>query len=354
MMWVAWRQFRMPAFMAAAGLGALAVVVVITGRHMVQLYDASGVAPCQSAASSCGGPALDAFLSHYIVLRQVFDLGLLAVPALIGIFWGAPLVAREFETGTWQLAWTQSVSRTRWLAVKFGLGGLASMIVGGMLSFMVSWWSRPVDWVNGNRFNPGTFDERGVVAVGYAAFAFALGITAGSVIRRTLPAMAATLAAFIGVRLATAEWLRPHLWAPLHLSTDLQGIGFQLAPSGVTIVPGDTSAAVKPNAWVYSSQIVDSGGHVASQSTLHAFLQTACPGVAAGPAPGTSVAAGRARPDPAAIHACVTSLSNRFHEVVTYQPASRYWAFQWSETAIFAALALVLAVFCFWWIRRVS
>ena len=46
--------------------------------------------------------------------------------------------------------------------------------------------------------------------------------------------------------------------------------------------------------------------------------------------------------------------SARLHlrQLVTYQPASRYWAFQWSETAIFLAPALLLAGFCFWWVRR--
>ena len=37
---------------------------------------------------------------------------------------------------------------------------------------------------------------------------------------------------------------------------------------------------------------------------------------------------------------------------VTYQPASRYWAFQWFETAIFLAFALGLAGFSVWWIRH--
>jgi hypothetical protein len=37
---------------------------------------------------------------------------------------------------------------------------------------------------------------------------------------------------------------------------------------------------------------------------------------------------------------------------VSYQPASRFWSFQWYETGIYAALALVLAGFCFWRIRH--
>jgi len=86
---------------------------------------------------------------------------------------GSTLVARELETGTYRLAWTQSVTRTRWLAVKLGVVGLASMVVAGLFSLMVTWWFSPIDRVNMTVF--ATFDQRNIVAVGYAAFAFALG-----------------------------------------------------------------------------------------------------------------------------------------------------------------------------------
>jgi hypothetical protein len=57
-------------------------------------------------------------------------------------------VARELETGTYRLAWTQSVTRTRWLAVKLGVVGLTSVAVAGLLSLMVTWWSSPIDRAN--------------------------------------------------------------------------------------------------------------------------------------------------------------------------------------------------------------
>ena len=98
-----------------------------------------------------------------IVLRVVLEV----VPALIGLFWELPL-ARELETGTYRLAWTQ-VTRTHWLAVKLGLLGLASMVVAGILSLMVTWWASPLDRVRMTPFM--SFDQRGLVPVGYAAFA---------------------------------------------------------------------------------------------------------------------------------------------------------------------------------------
>jgi hypothetical protein len=347
---LSWRQFRIQAAAAFVALAAAAIVLAITGAHLANLYDTSGIATCK-APSNCD--ALDsAFLGHEKVLQNLLGPLLLAVPALLGIFWGAPLVAREVETGTYRLAWTQSVTRTRWLAVKVGLLGLASIAVAGLFSLMITWWSSPIDRVDVNRFTPGTFDERGIVAIGYGAFAFALGLAAGALIRRTVPAMAATLLAFVGARLAMTYWVRPHLIAPAHTSADLgsaSGLGFEGGgPSGVTFVAGPPHI---PNAWVYSDRIVDKAGHAPTSQLLHTFLLRACPAI--GTPPRQIPAGARARPaNPAAFQACITKLSTRFHETVTYQPAGRYWTFQACETAIFLAVALMLTGVSFWWVRR--
>jgi hypothetical protein len=336
-----WRQFRLQAAVTFAALAALAIVLAITGSHLAHLYDTSGIATCK-APSNCG--ALDStFLSHYRLLQNLLGPLLLAVPALLGIFWGAPLVARELEAGTYRLAWTQSVTRTRWFAVKAGLIGLASIAVAGLFSLMITWWASPIDRVNTNRFTEGVFDARGVVAIGYAAFAFALGLTAGIVIRRTVPAMATTLVAFVGARLAMTYWIRPHLISPSHASAGFasaSNLGFEVnGSSGVLFVAGPPRI---PNAWVYSDQIVDKAGRAPSSQALHSYLLQACPNI------GTPKRTG----NPEAFQACIAKMSARFHETVTYQPAGRYWTFQGIETSIFLALALVLAGFSFWWVRR--
>ena len=345
-----WRQFRTPAAAALAALVALAIVLAITGRHLAHLYDSSGIATCK-APSNCD--ALDAtFLSHYRLLQALLGPFLLAVPALVGIFWGAPLVARELESGTYRLAWTQSVTRTRWFAVKVAVVGIASVAVAGLFSLMVTWWASPIDRVNLNRFTPGVFDARGVVAIGYAAFAFALGLTAGVLIRRTVPAMATTLVAFVGTRLAVAYGLRPHLIAPAHTSADFgsaSNLGFEAGgSSGLTFVAGPPHI---PNAWVYSDRIVDKAGHAPTSHFLHAYLLRVCPDIGVPPRPTPNGA--RVRPaGPDAFQACVAKLSARFHEAVTYQPPGRYWTFQFYETGIFLVLALILTAISFWWIRR--
>jgi hypothetical protein len=288
-------------------------------------------------------------------LQVALDALVLVVPALIGIFWGAPLVAREFEAGTFRLAWTQGVTRTRWLATKLAVVGLSSMVVAGLLSLMVTWWSSPVDTFNANRFSPSAFGIRGLVPIGYAAFAFALGVTVGVLIRKTLPAMAVTLVGFVAARLAMTFWVRPHLMAPVRASMAINqastGLSISKSPAGgLSVMPGSVSI---PNAWVYSSQFTDRAGKPPTSQ----FLSKACPDLLSGlPGPVSSqgkvsVRLGGGAP-PRPFQSCLAKIASRFHEVVSYQPANRYWPFQWYEMAIFIFAALVLSGICIWWVRR--
>jgi ABC-type transport system involved in multi-copper enzyme maturation permease subunit len=362
MIWLTWRQFRVQAAVAVIFLAVAAVVLGITGSDLRDLYDTSAIAACNAHGTSTSSPSIATdcanvyatFFSHDSLLRNLLGPLLLAIPLITGIFWGAPLLSRELESGTYRLAWTQSVTRARWLAVKITLVGLASVAVAELFSLMVSWWFSPIDKLNMNRLTQGVFDERGIVAIGYAAFAFALAVTAGAVIRRTLPAMATTLLAFVGARLVMTYWIRPHLIAPSHTTSDLQSAsnlgfeGFEGGPRGVTFVAGNPSI---PNTWVLSSRIVDKAGHTATAQSLHGFLQKACPNIGAPPVSG----GGSPSHQPAneeTFQSCINQLSAKFHLAVTYQPASRYWLLQGYETAIFIALALALVGLCFWWVRH--
>jgi hypothetical protein len=358
---LSWLQFRTQAAAAFAAVAALAIVLAITGHNLAHLYDVGGLATC-TAHGDCA--TLDnTFLRHYSFLRNVLGPAMLAIPALIGVFWGAPLVARELETGTYRLAWTQSVTRTRWLAIKVALVGIASIAAAGLFSLMITWWFRPIDKVNMNgasslsvnRFAPGAFSERDIVPFGYAAFAFAVGLTAGLLLRRTLPAMATTLVAFVGARFAMTYWIRPHLIAPAHTTATLSSasnLGFEANAPGqpVTFVAGPPNIA---NAWVYSDRIVDKAGRAVPSQSLNEFLLRACPHIAT-PPQATPLGVRGGPGSPVDFQACITKLSAKFHEVVTFQPASRYWAFQSYETAIFLVGALILVGFCAWWIRRLA
>lgn len=325
-----WMQAQLQTVIAVAGLAIVAIVLVITGPNLVHVYDTT-VATC-GADHDCV-TATTSFLGTDASVQTFANFLLLLAPVLIGIFWGAPLVAREYETGTFRLAWTQGVTRTRWLNTKLGIGVVASMVIVGSLSLGVTWWSTLLDRVSMDPFSPLGFSVRDITPVGYAAFGFLLGVTAGLLLRRLVPAMVTTLVGFVAVREAVTYWVRPDLIAPLHKSIALTAA----SPLSVGSVEGQVvvtplTNGVDPNAWVYSSQIVDQAGH----SPTTAFLNHACPLGAGGPN----------------LQRCISAIAAKFHEVITYQPASAYWAFQWYETAIFLGIAAVLGGFCMWWIRR--
>lgn len=347
-----WRQFRTQAVIGGAGLVVLGVILLVTGPHLVSVYD-SAVAQCRAsggASSDCNNPVV----STYSKLQALAAALVLIVPVLIGMFWGAPLIARELETGTFRLAWTQSVSRMRWLLVKLGLVGLASAAVAGLLSLMVTWWYSPIDKVNQDRFGAAAFGLHGFVPAGYALFAFALGASTGLLFRRTLPAMAVTLVGFVVARLTVAYWIRPHFMTPVTKSLAIDpnaAVGFSASPGGsLQFMAGPPSI---PNALVVSNSVVNNAG----QSPSNAFLQKACPNLPGLNEPPPALRGGQAH---AAVSAngqqafqqCITTISTKYHQAITYQPASRFWAFQTYETLLFVVASAVLAGACVWWVRR--
>jgi len=344
MTWLTWRQFRVQAIAAAVAMAAFAILLAATGPHLASQYAASGLTGCRPA--SCANLALG-FLAHvstggtYAVLDLLGVMIILLTPAVIGLFWGAPLIARELETGTCALAWNQSVTRTRWLAVKLTIYGLAAMTVTEGLSLMHAWWAAPIGRAVGqlggthadlaaqfgfvlSRFSPLSFASQGIAPLGYAAFGFALGAMAGALIRRTVPAMALTLVIFAAIQIAMPLWVRPHLFPASHTVVSVTAEE-SLRPDNI---PGH------PGAWLLSSQTINAAGQPVYAAPA------ACPA----PVPVKGAADGEG-----GYLACLASHGIR--EEFVYQAASRYWAFQVTETAIYLALALALAGLCF---RRLS
>ncbi len=363
-----WRQFRPQAAVGLAGLVVVAIVLAVTGPHLVSVYD-TAVATCKAShgsSSACDNPVSSTFHS----LQTAVPLLVLIVPVLIGMFWGAPLVAHEIESGTFRLAWTQSVTRRRWLWVKLGLVGLASMVVAAGISLMATWWASPLDKASPNRFSPSLFAVHGFVPAAYALFAFALGAAAGLVIRRTVPAMAVTLVGFIVVRIGVTFWVRPHYMSPATTTVPLTKAagGFAFSSPGVVSVASiQTNAPNLPNAWVTGESIVNKAG----QAPSAADIRRACPTLVNGGSPagagsveqstGGGIFGGHSSAqavqqttnggqDP--LTQCFHTLGLRYHALVAYQPADRFWTFQAIETALFVVLALALAGGCAWWVRH--
>jgi ABC-2 family transporter protein len=317
----AWRQARAQTAIAATAIAVVVIVVALAGRDST-------------------------------TLRLWLGVLIITVPAILGMFCGAPLVAGELEDGTFRLAWTQSVTRTRWLAAKLAVTGLASIAVAGLLSLIVTWWASPLDRAVMSQF--GSFDERDIVPLGYAAFGFALGVAVGALLRRTLPAMLTTLVVFTASRIAVRTWIRPYLIHPLTralalnpASTGYGSEGFlPLAPAPAL----EPSPPDIPNAWITAISIVNKNGSALTASDLARI----CPGLSSDRPSGGGGHVKASQAVVTRLQDCVARVGTTFHEVVTYQPANRYWPLQWYELAIFLAASVVLAGVCVWRVRRLG
>jgi ABC-type transport system involved in multi-copper enzyme maturation permease subunit len=361
--WLTWRQFRAQAITAAAALAVFAIALAAAEPSLSGVYRSSGFASCHGAACtglastfindlSSGGGFAGVPGTPYMILYLLSVVVILIAPAIIGIFWGAPLIARELEAGTFRLTWNQSVTRTRWLAVKLVLIGLAAMAVTEAFSLLQAWWAAPIGKAVGlggggsifgeTRFGVFVFPTHGITPLGYAAFGFALGVTAGLLVRRAIPAMAITLAIFAAAQLIT-PLIRPNLFPTSQTVATIEAAGANVSLKAnpklaftATTVPG------RPGAWIISSEGVNAAGQPVN------IMPAACEQVVShtlGSHQGTT-----AGPGSAALNNCVASHGIRVAE--SYQPASHYWPLQWSETGLFLALALGLAGYCFWRLNR--
>lgn len=312
MAWVTWRQHRAQLVGALGLVVALALGAFATRLPIQAAYHREALSDClpQTSKSGC-----DIIVRHF---ESQFDTwvaalrGLAVLPALAGLFVGAPLLARELEHDTHRFAWTQGVTRRRWLLSKTVLLAAATVASAAAASAIVMWWRSPFDTLEG-RIAPSAFDVEGVVVPAYALFALAIGVLAGLVFRRSVAAMTATLVAFASTRLIVAEFLRPHFLAPLH-----------------RVVIG-TDPIPQTGGWVLSDTLVD--------------------------AVGRQITAGRE--DLAVLHAQHAGIDPQTYlvtlgwkRVVAYQPAGRFWTFQLIEAGIFVTLAAAVVLATLWLVRR--
>jgi hypothetical protein len=217
-------------------------------------------------------------------------------PPVIGIFWGVPLLVREFDRGTYQVAWTQSVTRLRWLAVKVALVGAALVLIGLAFGLVASAWFADNAPLGMTRLGE-TFGATGIVPAGWFLLVFAIGAASGAVLRRMLPAMAVTIGIF--AVLVVGSWLVRNTYA---------------APEVTRTGPPSTAT------------VVDLGWENAAGD----FVSMDDVG---------EVCAGQEG---------VGCMRERGYDqqVTYYQPDSRYWRFQWTElglllagTAVFGGVA---------------
>jgi hypothetical protein len=321
MTWVVWRQYRITAAIAGAILAAFALLLLITGLQDAAHWHAALVTCAKDG--TCGNLSQTVSLGSGS-LRALTMLTLL-VPLLLGMFWGSPAVARERETGTVQFAWMQSITRRRWLSVKIGWLLLGSAIFGGAAAGIVSWWYGPLNALKPGQFTPGYFDIQGIVPIGYAVFAVALGIAAGTLIGRSLPALAVTCGVFIAIRLVVTYWVRVHYMPAV---TTIYSVTQRLTGKGAYWPLGQ--GIVLPNGQ-FSTTLTVGPGYIVGFGTI--------------PAPCSQ--------DSSQISTTLTCMAHLgYRSFATYQPGYRFWPFQFIETGIFVALAAALIAVTFFIVRR--
>lgn len=337
MMWLSWRQFRAQALAGATVLALLAAYLVHLGTDIRDARDGY-LARCRPQGDCA--QALTQFATDYQNTLLFLAAGLGLIPAVIGMFWGAPLIARELEAGTHRLVWNQSVTRRRWLLVKLLVVGLAGMAVAAVASFLLTWAASPVDEIAKDRFSTIVFGARNIVPVAYAAFAVVFGTIVGLVTRRALPAMALTVLAIVAIQFAVPNLVRPHLMPPVGVDKAMTEDAINEARGLGSITNSATVRGLDlPNAWVTDvSDLLTSDGRTLDSRTFNDCLS----------APNEPGAAATGRFGAAA--KCLGGLN--LHVTVSYQPNHRYWLFQLLESAMYLALATLLALFGLWRIQR--
>ncbi|HEV3289417.1 MAG TPA: ABC transporter permease subunit [Streptosporangiaceae bacterium] len=318
MAWVTWRQHRIALAGVAALLGAWAVYLWLTGLQIHHAYAA--VTACHPAGSVACGEIISEFNFTYGDPALTAAVLLQVVPALIGAFAGAPVLARELETGTFRFAWTQGFGRWRWTLAKLVPLAVVVATAAGVFSLLFSWFFQPF-FADGNEtpFTPELFVLRGVAFAAWTLAAFAIGALAGMLIRRVVPAIAATLAVYAGLALAAGLWLRQHYAVPLLTSN----------PN----VP--SSAWIMSQWWSKGGKFAFTNWHDAPAS----LIKQCSPPVG-------SLGKG----SPGTLAQCFTQ--HGYTQLTSYQPGSRFWPFQWIEGGWLLALSVLLIAATIWLVRR--
>ncbi|MEW1691514.1 ABC transporter permease [Streptomyces sp. NPDC091265] len=188
------RQHRRALWIA----GALALVVAGFSLWAAQATDAFAADPCSGGSTGLGCDARIQFNEFMWLFQTVLvygGLALIVLPGVVAAFVAGPMIAREFESGTYKVSWTQSVSPTHWLLAKLAVPAVLLLAGVSALSAVFAWArthsgiDHPPVW-----FGP-VFSTIGTVPVAYALFGLAIGALTGVLVRRTVPAMSVALIA---------------------------------------------------------------------------------------------------------------------------------------------------------------
>jgi hypothetical protein len=296
MIWVTWRQHRAQAIACLVLFGALAALAVGFGIQMRTAFGQDGLPACLASSGGTGCvAALTSFVDRFArsgASSAILGVPLIAIPGLLGAVVGAPLLGRELERGTWRLAWSQTVPRTRWLVTKLTLvvGGL--VVFGAAVSAVMAWYYEPLDRVT-SRVEPGPFPGGGLTFPASLLCAFGLAVLAGLLLRNTIAAMVAGYVA----------WEIP------------------------------TTVALLMNGPI----------HIPGPAVMRIPCRAGCPGASVGAVP----------PVTGHLGDYVLGVTRSGGElVVSYLPASRFWTGQFIQAGLYMAVAVITLGAATWLLHR--
>ncbi len=308
MIWLSWRLQRLEATLVAAALALAVASLVPLGLHIASAYTHDGIGACLARDHAGCGEAIASFQHRFEHAGAIIPW-LNFLPGLIGVLFAAPLIL-DFEHGTFRFAWTQSVTRGRWFAMRLLIMCAAALLATFALTELMTWFRGPVDQVNG-RMDPNVFDFEGIVPYAYTSFALALVLALGLITRRAVTAGGMALIAYFALRIGLQNWVRKDYFTPVR----------KVWPIG-TASPGNLVRA-----WNITSGPSDARGHAIARDHFMA------------------VCSGRSN----TWAGCMRS--HHIYNMAVYQPASRFWPMQGVEAAIFVGLALALFAFAGWWVK---
>jgi hypothetical protein len=318
MAWVTWRQHRATFISVPAVLAAAAVFLVLYGLKVHHDYAALANCPLNAGQQSgtCSQRMIDFNGSDWPVGNACSFLVQLA-PVLLGAFAGAPLLARELETGTFRYAWTQGFGRERQAIAKLALLGLVIAALAWAFGELFAWFFRPFLWVEqmNQMSTESVFDTRGLVFPAFALVSFMIAACLGMLLRRIIPAMAATLGVYLVLRLG-AWAVRGQYPLSVVTSNAKQFITF-----GTPGQPGFP--------WILNSWVTGPGGKPASQSISNQVQETL-----GGSGNG------------------VFSVPKGYTLWTRWIPMNHYWPLQIIEAGWLLILAIAIGAAAVWLVRR--
>jgi ABC-2 family transporter protein len=327
MNWFVWRQHRKQFLIFGILLAAFAAIIIPTGLNFWHTYQQTLTSCAQNPANpTCSDLPDNLFTSTFDqLILHLEPIAILVLPLIFGVFWGSSFLAKEYDEGTNKLAWTQSVSRRKWLTVKLAWMLIATAVLAAIFAGLSTWWSKTPNTLFMYRFDSLHFSVQGIAPVAYSLFSVAFGIMFGAWFRKTMVAIGLTFGLFIAiVFIAVPNFVRPHYMTPITITS-------AMGPNN------DVGSKIPAGAWVLTRNILDGNGKAVNNIFTSAPSQ--CQKIIQQNQITNNHGDIRVKASPGGGDQIDTCLDKAgFHQVATYQPSYRYWDFQRIETGIFLGM----------------